>query len=129
MICDFGNENCLTQLIQNLKSLEENGVQVRTSQGVKTVHFVWAMVLADNLGLNPADSAKNSEMTQWYHLKKTHNYYAVDVAQNDFEKKTRINEESILNCIPSFHVVENLTVEMMHDFFEGVCIYNLSHIP
>lgn len=48
----YGNDNCLTHLVCELKSLEENGIQIQTTEGIKTVHFVLAMILGDNLGLN-----------------------------------------------------------------------------
>lgn len=41
---------------------------------------------------------------------------------------TGIKTQSVLHTLPSFHVVENYAVDVMHDFFEGVCIYNMSHI-
>lgn len=53
--------------------------------------------------------------------------YSEDVSKNDF-KSTGINESSIFNTIHSFHVVENFSVDLMHDIFEGVCIYNMCHI-
>lgn len=34
---------------------------------------------------------------------------------------------SLLNDIPSFHVVSNFYVDVMHDVFEGVCHYNICH--
>lgn len=46
----FGNENCLTNLVLELKRLEIDGVEIKTSHGIKTIRFVLAMVLGDNLG-------------------------------------------------------------------------------
>lgn len=65
-----------------------------------------------------------TEVVSFLHKKVN---YSEDVSRNDF-KSTGINESSIFNTIHSFHVVENFSVDIMHDIFEGVCIYNMCHI-
>lgn len=54
-------------------------------------------------------------------LRNKVNYYE-NVAQNDL-KQTGISENSIFNSINSFHVVDNFSVDIMHDIFEGVANY------
>lgn len=39
-----------------------------------------------------------------------------------------VDNESLLNHIPSFYVVKNYYADIMHDLFEGVCLYNTIHI-
>lgn len=39
-----------------------------------------------------------------------------------------IQEECIFNKIPNFHVLENLSVDPMHDLLEGICRYDISKI-
>lgn len=60
-------------------------------------------------------------------LIRTVDNYSVDVLTNNF-KETGIYQESILNRIKSFHVINNYCVDIMHDLFEGVCHYNMCHI-
>jgi lipopolysaccharide biosynthesis protein len=43
-------------------------------------------------------------------------------------KQTVIFENSIFNTVNSYHVVENYAVDLMHDNFEGVGVYNMCHI-
>lgn len=56
----------------------------------------------------------------------------IDNYNNDVRTKTvqecGINENSSLNLIKSFHVVENYCVNIMHDIFEGIGHYDLAHI-
>lgn len=39
-----------------------------------------------------------------------------------------IYEESIFYKIYSFQVVNNYAVDIMHDIYEGICVYNMNHI-
>ena len=42
--------------------------------------------------------------------------------------KSGIKEECLFNELPYFHVIENLTVDFMHDLLEGVCNYDMTQI-
>ena len=50
--------------------------------------------------------------------------YKTDILEND-SRKTGINQNCILNNIPSFNVVKNYAVDIRHDLFEGICHYDL----
>ncbi|XP_070168784.1 uncharacterized protein [Polyergus mexicanus] len=41
---------------------------------------------------------------------------------------TGVNEESVLKEIETFEVTDNPSVDIMHDVFEDVCIYDMGHI-
>lgn len=43
-----------------------------------------------------------------------------DCTENNF-KKTGVKERSVFNDLKNFHVVRNRSVDIMHDFLEGVC--------
>ncbi len=52
---------------------------------------------------------------------------------NDFAR-TGVHERSVFNNLRDFHVTKNFSVDLAHDFFEGICprnmtqiIYNLIH--
>lgn len=53
--------------------------------------------------------------------------YNEDVAKKN-SKLTGIYEESIFNTVNLFHVVENYSVDIMHDIYEGIGNYNMCHI-
>ncbi|XP_055842787.1 uncharacterized protein LOC129909740 [Episyrphus balteatus] len=141
----FGNKKCLYALIEKIKFLEETGINIATSEGIKNVHFVMALLIGDNLGLNAILGFSSCSSTFFCRLcklpkKKTSEMpievkimlrnrenYEQDVAVNDY-KQTGIHENSVFNSIKSFHVTSNYSVDVMHDIFEGVCHYNMCHI-
>lgn len=142
----FGNDNCLRCLIDELQFLEKEGIDIKTSEGTKRVHFILGLVLGDNLGLNSILGLTQSFSANYFcrfckdHKSNTHKMtsenpltlrtldnYEQDVALNDM-KLTGIKEKSILNSIDTFNVVTNYAIDIMHDFFEGVCHYDICHI-
>jgi len=145
-IKEFGNDACLLELINEMNSIEKEGVSISTEFGNIQIHFVLGLVLGDNLGLNSLLEFSKSFSANYYcrfcksHKLVSHNLceensasmrtmenYAEDVALNNFSE-TGIYKESILNKLNSFHVTQNYVVDIMHDIFEGVCHYNLCHI-
>lgn len=143
---EFGNEKCLMSLVREMKKLEQEGVSIATSEGIKTVHFVLGLILGDNLGLNAALGFVASFSANYFcrfcktiktathtacivnpiNLRNTVNY-AEDVLAGEFSS-TGIKENCIFNSIDSFHVTSNFAVDVMHDIYEGVCHYNMCHI-
>lgn len=143
---DFGNEKCLISLIREIKILEEEGIIIATSEGEKRVHFLLGLVLRDNLGLNTVLGFVSSFSANYFcrfckeiktsthtvcsenqNLMRNINNNTADVALNDVSL-TGIKENSVLNNINSFHVTNNLAVDVMPDIFEGVCHYDMCHI-
>ncbi|XP_030757984.1 uncharacterized protein LOC115883721 isoform X1 [Sitophilus oryzae] len=142
----FGNENCFEYLIEVLKDLEINGILIESHDNKSAnVHFILGLVIGDNLGLNSfldfsksfssnyfcrlcraskADTQKMSyENTE---LNRTVENYELDASNTN--SMMGISKISLLNNIPSFHVVTNYYADVMHDLFEGICHYDLCHI-
>lgn len=141
----FGNRKCLSRLLAEIKSIEMNGIDINTSDGVKKVHFMLGLVLGDNKGLStalgflslsakyycrfcklPKEICQHLQEEDASQLRNRQNY-EIDMSMKD-PKKTGIKEESVFHCIESFHVTTNFAVDLMHDLFEGVCHYDLCHI-
>lgn len=52
-IKEFGNEKCFQTLIQEIKELEVDGIEIKLNEySALRVHFILGLVLGDNLGLN-----------------------------------------------------------------------------
>uniref|UniRef100_A0A6P7H446 Uncharacterized protein LOC114344120 n=1 Tax=Diabrotica virgifera virgifera TaxID=50390 RepID=A0A6P7H446_DIAVI len=141
----FGNEKCFQILIQELKELEVNGLEIQINEiSNLRVHFVLGLVLGDNLGLNSFLDFSKSFSANFYcricrvekkdcqkfcientEMIRTISNYNSDLASSSENRGIICN--SLLNDIPSFHVVHNYYVDIMHDIFEGVCHYCISH--
>lgn len=114
-IKEFGNDACLLQLINEINSMEKEGVSISTEFGNIQIHFVLGLVLGDNLGLNSLLEFSKSFSANYYcRFCKSHKLvcqnlceensacmrtidnYTEDVALNNFSE-TGIYKESILN--------------------------------
>ena len=49
-----------------------------------------------------------------------------DLEKTPFE--TGIKEKCIFNAIKGYHNIENCSVDLMHDVYEGVCNYTMADI-
>lgn len=133
-------------LVKECASLELNGIKLRVNNKQFTVYFVLGLILADNLGMHEilgftksfsanyccrfckihkSDLAIQSK--ERIHLLRNKSNYEDDILKNCL-KETGLIQSCVFEALPSFHVTENLAVDIMHDIYEGVCHYDLSHI-
>jgi hypothetical protein len=141
-----GNAATYYELIKEMKYLEEIGIDLETSGGNFKVYFILGMIIGDNLGLNTVLGFAKSFSSNYYcrickahknimqtqckqdpNLLRNQHNYDTDLEVNNVTM-TGINERCAFNDINTFHVVDNLCVDIMHDIFEGVCHYDLTHI-
>ena len=128
-------EKVFGKVISDLQYLSETGVTVELNGIVEQVYFDCILVVGDNLGLNGCCGFQESfnggnycricraSHTQYTKLKvefpklfRSRQNYELDLRDH-----TRgVKEECIFNQLPNFHIVENKTVDLMHDIFEGV---------
>ncbi|XP_052128324.1 uncharacterized protein LOC127750511 [Frankliniella occidentalis] len=142
----FSDDKAFGPLISQLKALEENGIIVETPDGPKKVFFVSSLLLGDNMGLNSVGGFAESFSAGYYcRFCKTHKTvantqsvenaeslrtkenYEEDLAVNNVEL-TGVKKNCALNSLPSFHITENYSVDIFHDFNEGICHYVLIHV-
>lgn len=139
----FGVEKCLQSLVDQLILLEVTGINITLNGETYNPHFILVLILGDNLGLNTVlgysksfsgvfcrfckTDKKLSEKTACAipELRRNYDNYHTDLAHNN-PSATGIVSDCVFNNIPSFHVLENLTVDAMHDILEGICHYDLS---
>ncbi|XP_062546235.1 uncharacterized protein LOC134212419 isoform X1 [Armigeres subalbatus] len=142
----YSNDKTLCQLIDLLINLEVEGITVKVDGADKKVFFVLGFVLGDNLGVNGVLNYVESFRANYFCrvCKRKRVLTETDVKeypgvfrtiadyQHDVQLKivseTGIKAPSIFNKIPSYHVTHNFVFDVMHDIFEGVCIYDLQHI-
>ena len=143
---EFGNEAVFRILINELHFLENEGIDVATSQGSQKVHFILGLVLGDNLGIHSLlgftesfsanhpcrfckihKSQMVSDTTEHENLLRNEMNYRNDVALDNLSL-TGIKEECVWNGLKCFHAIENFACDIMHDMLEGVCVFDLSRI-
>lgn len=139
----YGYDRCLYYLIDVLKKLETEGIEIVTNNVSRKVYFVLGLVLGDNLGLNSILGFSKSFTANYFcRICKTHKcdthfdlYEDVKLLRNiqNFEEdlsldclsSTGINANSLFNTIKTFHVTENYCVDILHDLAEGVHRYEI----
>lgn len=140
---NHGND-CYELLVSSLKKIEIDGIDITTNSGTRRVHFIMGLLLGDNLGLNYIlgfsksftsnyfcrfclmnKSETQKETCERANVMRNRINYQESVEQNLFSD-TGINSVCAFNEIPSFHCIENYSVDVMHDIFEGVCHHVLT---
>lgn len=141
----YGNDLTIYNLVQEIISLEVEGIEVTLNNQKTNIFLIMGIILGDNLGLNQILEFSKSFSSNHYcrfctapseltkvMCKENSKFIRTEENYNeslsaDFST-TGIYKTSILNKIPSFHVVQNFSVDLMHDIFEGIAHYNLTHV-
>ena len=138
----FGNRAAFRPLLAELKDLEMNGLMINNIR----VYFSCILITGDNLGLHQICGFVESfsanhvcrictiskeklrcQTIEDFTLLRKSSDYDEELKKND-PSETGLTETCIWNDLPSYHVMENGFLDAMHDFWEGVCPYDLSAI-
>ena len=140
----FKNKIIFERIIKELEYLHDHGVTVECDGVKKTIYFMSALWVGDNLGLNSFLGftqcfyntvccriclCPSSEFSEVFHeslcqLRTKENY--VQCLVKNKVSETGIVEECVFNQLPFFHCIDSLSVCIMHDIFGGVCQYDSS---
>lgn len=142
----YGNRIIFYNLITELNYLEETGITITIKNVSHQIYFSLGLILGDNLGLHsilgfsenfiaryPCRFCKcsktecHSQLKQNDNCLRNLNNYNADVITND-SSLTGIKEMCTWNDVHSFSVVNNFSVDIMHDLLEGVFKYDLALI-
>lgn len=141
----FGNRNVFKPVIEMLNELYLTGINVNYGK-IRKVKFIVTLILGDNLGLNAILGFTECFVANYYcrfcivrrdvlqtllfeDIKSLRNYanYCHQVTLGKLSE-TGIAEECVFNDLCKFHVTRNFSVDILHDFLEGVCQYDLCNI-
>lgn len=133
-------------MIEEVNFLRSTGIYIKVGEIVRLVKFQVILILGDNLGLNSifgmvesfkanhccrickVRSEESAKFTVEDESKlRTRENYEEDVEEAD-ASKTCIKESCTFNKINDFHITQNLSLDMMHDLLEGVCVYVMQSI-
>lgn len=136
---EYGNFSVFRTLMIELEVLEKNGVDINLIDGRKIkLFFKLGLILGDNLGLhsilgftesfNSTYSCRFCKMDTVQRslasledkkLLRDKESYETDILLKD-PSSTGVKEKCIFNRLSNFHVLDNVVVDIMHDFIEGV---------
>lgn len=144
--------NCfLKPIIDDLKILETDGINVEVNGQIKCFKGILVGISADNLGANSIcgfiqsfsvdyfckiclaqyDDIQNM-FTEDKNIRRTiesYNNHLQQIQMSTDPKKIHafgIKEKCLFNELENFHIITNPTVDVMHDFLEGVVPYELN---
>lgn len=142
-IKQFGCEKVYNNIISDLIMLETKGLKIKYKSDFQTVYFSVALILGDNLGLHSLLGLTESFRANYYcrfcrchkneaalsilenkRLLRTPDNYETDLAENEHG----IKEKCIWHVLPNFHLTKNLSCDIMHDMWEGVCRYDFGNM-
>ncbi|XP_023318087.1 uncharacterized protein LOC111694374 [Trichogramma pretiosum] len=142
----LSNRETFHKLVDEANDLRQNGVKICVDSKSFVVKFELLLVLGDNLGLNDIFGFTKSFTTDFYcRICKLTNEEAslatIEVKSKirkrddyDLDAKIKnvnesgIREACIFHEIQNFHITENTSIDILHDFLEGVCSYDIHQI-
>lgn len=139
----IGPNICLSQLMKVFNKLETVGVEIKTDNSTERIFFSLGLIIGDNKALNEimlfSKSFSHNFFCRFCVTEKKQTYdmvtedpnslrdrsnYNVQLSTDNY-KETGIQSNSILNSLPTFHVTENYSVDVMHDAFEGIIKFGI----
>ncbi|KAJ8677399.1 hypothetical protein QAD02_013186 [Eretmocerus hayati] len=133
-------------LIDELNFLSRVGINIDVSGVVRNVKFKLVLFVRDHVGLNSIfgcnesfishyscrickcskDEATKLSMEDKSKLRKRQNYG--DDVQRHNASETGIKKECTLHNVDDSHNTENISVNLMHEFLEGVCMFVMHNL-
>jgi len=139
----YGIDAVLRPIVDELKTLERDGITVNTPYYQGVVKFTVVQVVGDNLGLNGILGYNESlsgnhvcrlcrvhrnvlrvQTREDSKLLRDVDTHKADLDTND-PSKTGLKRESVLNSLSFYHVTDNKAVDIIHDILEGVGAYEV----
>ncbi|XP_031328618.1 uncharacterized protein LOC116159711 isoform X1 [Photinus pyralis] len=139
----FGNKKIFESIINDLICLESNGVAINTVSGCHTVYFNVVLILGDNLGLNSmlglTESFNSNYFCRFCRCDKVETNYNTRENINslrtpeNYEKDLStlsygLKEQCVWHKLPNFNITRNVSCDIMHDIWEGVCRYDFGKL-
>ena len=142
----FGYDTIFSKLVEDIILLETKGINIKMNGAEINVKFVLALILGDNLGLNSILGFSEGFRSNYYcrfcvehrnkcssdYLSKNFTLRTKEIYEEQLilknVKETGIRDQCVFSKINSFNVVNNKTVDIMHDLFEGVCPIIISFV-
>jgi len=140
----FGFHNVVKPCVDTFLELQSEGIVVKTDKGSRRVRFCLGCILGDNLGVSEILGFMGASANYYCRMCKARKQQCQFMLRED--KSLLRNEENFLedlrklpseggikenvqfNKIPGYHVTDNCSVDILHDFLEGICSYDMNAI-
>lgn len=141
-----GNAAIFDTVLDELEFLSETGIDINTTNGVQRVYFVLGLIIGDNKGLNEMLGFQPGFGANYYcrfckmhrdraqyqtfedgNLLRTVDNYNIDVALEN-PPLTGVVENCVFNGVAGYHCILNASLDISHDFLEGICKYGMAHV-
>ncbi|KAK3933004.1 Eukaryotic translation initiation factor 3 subunit A [Frankliniella fusca] len=138
------NAETFRTVIDALKDLEREGIEINVGTETHRLFFAVVLIIGDNKGVNGITGFVESFSANFYcrickqhrdesriqtlendNLLRNPDNYQEDVLLNDYSL-TGIKSECVWNELVSYHCSVSCCLDLMHDYFEGVCHYDLA---
>ncbi|KAJ1520357.1 hypothetical protein ONE63_003492 [Megalurothrips usitatus] len=143
---DFGLEEVFRPLLDELKDLQTNGIEVSINNVSRRIYFALCLLIGDNLGLNTilglvqGFSANyfcricksHKEATEIQTVERADKLRTIQNYEHDLNRRdqisTGIKSKCIWNELSGFHITVNIYLDIMHDIIEGIGVYDMSFV-
>lgn len=142
---DFGNKLTFNKLIEELKYLQEQGIEITVDKKIIKICFKLGLILGDNLGIHSILGLRETFSTKYCcrfcKIEKTDlkirtfnnsNWIRTEQSYNEdvnlHDTSTGVKEPCVWHELPDFHLTSNFVVDIMHDVFEGICPYDVTSL-
>ena len=142
----FGNKKIFGRTIEELNALSNDRITINANGKIETVFFECVLVLGDNLGLNcicgysegfkakyfcivcsVTNERSQSMAIEDIKLIRSVKSYEKDILKDKFAE-TGLKQRCAFNALNKFHICENVTLHVLHDFSERVAVYTVSKV-
>ena len=143
---NFKNFAVFKRCIDDLNHLRKKGIEILVHNKKIKVYFATALIIGDNLGLNSilgyvssftnsvccricyaSGEKMQSMLSEDTNLLRTELEYEKDV-QSKSSSVSGIVEKCIFHALYAYNCIKHACFDIMHDWFEGVCLYAMCEI-
>ncbi|CAD6220907.1 GSCOCG00011596001-RA-CDS, partial [Cotesia congregata] len=125
----FGNASIFRLLIDQLNDLETQGLELELLQGKVQIYFKLGLIVGDNLGLHSilgfVESFNANYACRFCKMDKDLRSMA-SLKDPVYIRTKSTYEKDFFHRLNDFHVKENFAADIMHDVFEGVCMFDMA---
>ncbi|KAL7298938.1 hypothetical protein TKK_0008039 [Trichogramma kaykai] len=140
------NSQTFNKLIEEANYIRKHGIEINVGSKTYRIKFQLILIIGDNLGLNEIFGFTQSFTTDFYCriCKMTHQeccqatvedvskirnriVYDIDAKVPDVHT-SGLRESCVFNRIIDFHIADSSSIDILHDFLEGVCSYDIHEI-